>query len=236
MDLQPENNLVGPAGIEPATLGLEIRRAYLLCRYSSVFSVPSICATVQSVTFGDVRLQAIGHDCGHDFAIQSGCTMLAMIVTEEQRRVRWAKQGRKRGALWTPKPSPQRSAVLAPVVRVQIDPGGCAADPSCVFPPWRLPKIDELKGIFDPQHDDQYTYRGQPYGGIVDGQNAVNLIKAGIELDSCCAWSAETAADENKVRSAYYYRFQPNPRDNIRNPSIYIETVALIRALCVHDP
>jgi MinD-like ATPase involved in chromosome partitioning or flagellar assembly len=101
---------------------------------------------------------------------------------------------------------------------------------------WRLPKIDELKGIFDPQHDYQYTYHGQPYGGMVDGQNAVNLIKAGIELNSCCAWSAETATDENKVRSAYYYRFQPNPRDNIRNPSIYIETVALIRALCVHDP
>jgi len=58
-----------------------------------------------------------------------------MIVTEQQRRERWARQGRKRGALWTPKSSPPRSPVLAPVVCTQIDPGRCAADPSCVFPP-----------------------------------------------------------------------------------------------------
>ena len=101
---------------------------------------------------------------------------------------------------------------------------------------WRLPKIDELKSILDPKHDYQYTYHGQPYGGMVDGQTGVNLIKAGVELNSCCAWSGETTTDANKLQSAYYYRFQPNPRDGIRNPSIYIGTVALIRALCVHDP
>jgi hypothetical protein len=100
---------------------------------------------------------------------------------------------------------------------------------------WRLPKIDELKGIFDPQHDHQYTYHGQPSGGMVDGQPAVNLIKAGIELNSCCAWSSETTTNQG-LRVAYYYRFQPKPPDGTRNPSIYIGTVALIRALCVHDP
>jgi hypothetical protein len=101
---------------------------------------------------------------------------------------------------------------------------------------WRLPKINELKSIFDPKHDYRYTYHGQPYGGMVDGQAAVNLIKAGVELNSCCAWSSQTTTDANKLQSAYYYRFQPNPRDGIRDPSIHIETVALIRALCVHDP
>jgi len=62
-----ENDLVGPAGIEPATVGLENLPAYLLSRYPSVFSMPSICPTVQSVTFGGDLLQGVGHDFGHDF-------------------------------------------------------------------------------------------------------------------------------------------------------------------------
>jgi hypothetical protein len=67
MDFQPENNLVGPAGIEPATVGLEILRAYVLRRYSSVFSARCIFPMVHSVTFGDDLLRGVGHDFGHDF-------------------------------------------------------------------------------------------------------------------------------------------------------------------------
>jgi hypothetical protein len=101
---------------------------------------------------------------------------------------------------------------------------------------WRLPKVDELRSIFDPQQLYKYTYHGQSYGGMKDGDSGINLIRNGVKLNSCCAWSEETATDDSGLRSASYFRYQPNPRDNIRNPSIYPETVALIRALCVRSP
>ena len=50
-----------------STTGLENLRAYFLRRYPSVFSASSFCATVHSVTFGDVRLRSVGHDFGQDF-------------------------------------------------------------------------------------------------------------------------------------------------------------------------
>jgi hypothetical protein len=101
---------------------------------------------------------------------------------------------------------------------------------------WRLPKIEELRGLFDPSNDYQYTYHGHPYGGMVDGQRGDNLIKAGVELNSCCAWSGDTTRDANGALNASYYRFQPNRASNDREPSIYVGTVALIRALCVRSP
>jgi hypothetical protein len=67
MDFQPENNLVGPAGIEPATVGLEIVGPTALALYSSVFSAPCIFSMVHSVTFGDDLFRRVGHDFGHDF-------------------------------------------------------------------------------------------------------------------------------------------------------------------------
>jgi hypothetical protein len=60
-------NMVGAAGIEPATAGLEIRRAYFLRRFPSMFSASYYCALMHSVTFRDDLLRGVGHDFGHDF-------------------------------------------------------------------------------------------------------------------------------------------------------------------------
>jgi hypothetical protein len=59
--------LVGAAGFEPATAGLENLRAYLFRRYPSVFATSSIFALVHSVTFGDDLLRGVGHDFGQHF-------------------------------------------------------------------------------------------------------------------------------------------------------------------------
>jgi hypothetical protein len=60
--------MVGAAGIEPATVGLENLRAYLFRRYPSAFSASFCFPMVHSVTFGDDRLRGIGHDFGQHLA------------------------------------------------------------------------------------------------------------------------------------------------------------------------
>jgi hypothetical protein len=60
-------DLVGASGFEPATVGLENRRAYFLRRYPSMFSASYFCVLVHSVTFRDDSLRGVGHDFGHDF-------------------------------------------------------------------------------------------------------------------------------------------------------------------------
>ena len=64
--------LVGAAGIEPATTGLENLRAYSLPRYPCVFSIPSVCALVQLESFGCDLLRGVGHDLGHTFLRRTG--------------------------------------------------------------------------------------------------------------------------------------------------------------------
>ncbi len=60
--------MVGAAGIEPATTGLEIPRAYSLRRYPSVFSPSSFFVTVHSESFGDDLLRGIGQTSGRILA------------------------------------------------------------------------------------------------------------------------------------------------------------------------
>ena len=59
--------MVGPAGFEPATAGLENHRAYIFRQCLSVFAAYSAFLLAQSVAFGYDLLHAIGHDFGHDF-------------------------------------------------------------------------------------------------------------------------------------------------------------------------
>jgi len=56
--------MVGAAGIEPATVGLEILLRRFSSPYSSLFSAPCIFPMVHSVTFGDDLLRGVGHDFG----------------------------------------------------------------------------------------------------------------------------------------------------------------------------
>jgi hypothetical protein len=60
--------MVGAAGIEPATTGLENLRAYSLRRYPSVFSASCFRVMVHSESFGDDLWRGVGHDFGHDFS------------------------------------------------------------------------------------------------------------------------------------------------------------------------
>jgi PAS domain S-box-containing protein len=77
--------LVGAAGLEPATVGLENRRAYSFSPYPSVFSASSFFPVVHSVTFGDDLLQPNGHDFGQHFRDLSRCTMWAWETINPQR-------------------------------------------------------------------------------------------------------------------------------------------------------
>jgi hypothetical protein len=49
-----------------------------------VFSAPSICLTVQSVTFGDNLLRGVGHDFGQHF----GCNQITSLKLLESMRLR----------------------------------------------------------------------------------------------------------------------------------------------------
>ena len=57
-------DVVGAAGVEPATTGLENLRAYSLSPYPSVFAAPWIFLEVHSVTFGCDLLRGIGQSSG----------------------------------------------------------------------------------------------------------------------------------------------------------------------------
>jgi hypothetical protein len=104
---------------------------------------------------------------------------------------------------------------------------------------WRLPEISELQGIFegrglsDESLRHKYQYRGEPYpsGGVTDCQKQETLLRGGIELNACCAWSATPKGTE-----ALYYRFQPNRASYDRESSNPLGSVALMRALCVRSP
>jgi hypothetical protein len=59
--------LVGAAGFEPATAGLEILSRHFLKAYPSVFSVPYFFPVVHSESFRDDLLRGVGHDFGQHF-------------------------------------------------------------------------------------------------------------------------------------------------------------------------
>jgi hypothetical protein len=64
---RPSNEMVGAAGIEPATAGLENHRACFVRPYPSVFATSSILPMVHSESFGDDLLRGVGHDFGQHF-------------------------------------------------------------------------------------------------------------------------------------------------------------------------
>ena len=71
--------MVGAAGIEPATAGLEIlpRRVFRL--YSCVFPGVSADPLAHSVRFGYDLSEPNGHECGHEVFIDSRRKLLAKV-------------------------------------------------------------------------------------------------------------------------------------------------------------
>jgi hypothetical protein len=109
-------------------------------------------------------------------------------------------------------------------------------------PGWRLPEIDELATLYDPsQSPRDYTYHGEAYNGAENGQKMDNLVKSGVQLNSCCAWSKTRKTEslpscalntretpETDASRMYYYRFQAG-----NCWSFILHLSGLIRALCV---
>jgi hypothetical protein len=97
---------------------------------------------------------------------------------------------------------------------------------------WRLPTIDELKGIHDLSHRYPFTWSEPHCCQVKGGDPGLIFIKDGVKLDSCCAWSSHT---ENGGTEASYYRFQPNLADKERVKTVDAGMVDLLRALCVRS-
>lgn len=92
---------------------------------------------------------------------------------------------------------------------------------------WRLPDINELKSLYDESFDHPYIYSGDSYNGFTDGAHLQNHVKAGVQLNSCCAWSS-TSYNSNE---AFYLRFQSG--EEIHYPR---QNRGVVRAICVQRP
>lgn len=91
---------------------------------------------------------------------------------------------------------------------------------------WRLPDIEELTSLYDQSSAREFTYHGETFNGVIEGQKLQNYVKQGVELNSCCAWSGT----KDGVFNAFYYRFNSGEKK-----SFSIKLSGLIRALCVRS-
>jgi hypothetical protein len=85
LSLRTTIDLVGAAGFEPATVGLEILPPHPSRPYPSVFSTSSFFPMVHSESFGDDLLRGVGHDFGQHFRDFKRVNSVGQIVTEHER-------------------------------------------------------------------------------------------------------------------------------------------------------
>lgn len=91
---------------------------------------------------------------------------------------------------------------------------------------WRLPSIEELATLYDPNSSREYIYHGEGYRNTVEGQKKLNHAKSGVRLDSCCAWSGT----RDGLPNAFYYSLVGG-----KKYSYNVQLSGLVRALCVRE-